>query len=246
MNDLHEHLRDYLRLRRALGYQLVFPGRVLPQFLTFLAEAGATSVSTEHALAWALLPSNVQRIHHAHRLSAVRGFASYLQTIDPLTQVPPRDVLPARQQRCVPYLWSPAEVSALLQAAHQLQPGRRAATCATVLGLLAVTGLRIGEALALTEADIDLDQGILTVVGGKSTRTRLIPLAPSTTAALQEYQDRRREWWPSSSSSSPSFFVTSTGTALTANVLRATFTQLTTDLGLRTATVKPRIHDLRH
>jgi integrase/recombinase XerD len=243
VSDLNQHLQDYLRLRRALGFKLAYPGQVLPQFLTYLAQAGATSVTTVHALAWARLPQDVQPIHYAHRLGAVRGFASYLQTIDPDTEVPPKDVFGARQQRPVPYLWEPTQVHALLKAAHLLQPSWRAATYETIYGLLAVTGLRIGEVLALTCGDVDLDAGILTVTGQKS-RPRLIPVTPSTVAALSAYRHQRRWWAPHPTCTA--FFLTATGTPVTPDPLRATFNQLTTTLGLRTDTVKPRIHDLRH
>jgi integrase len=243
VTDLNQHLGDYLRLRRALGFKLAYPGQVLPQFLTYLAQAGATSVSTAHALAWARLPQDVQPIHYAHRLGAVRGFAAYLQAIDPDTEVPPKDAFGARQQRPVPYLWEPAQVQSLLEAAHLLQPSWRAMTYETIYGLLAVTGLRIGEVLALNCDDVDLDAGVLTVAGQKS-RPRLIPVAPSTVAALSGYRHQRQQWAPHPSDAA--FFLTATGTTVTPGPLRATFNQLTAALGLRTDTVKPRIHDLRH
>jgi len=243
LSDLNRHLGDYLRLRRALGFKLAYPGQVLPQFLTYLAQAGATSVSTVHALAWARLPQDVQPIHHAHRLGAVRGFAAYLQSIDPDTEVPPKDAFGARQQRPVPYLWEPAQVQSLLEAAHLLQPSWRAKTYETIYGLLAVTGLRIGEVLALNRDDVDLDAGILTVTGQKS-RPRLIPVAPSTVAALSGYRQQRQQW--ATHPTTAAFFLTATGTAVTPGPLRTTFNQLTTALGLRTDTVQPRIHDLRH
>jgi len=243
VSDLNQHLQDYLRLRRGLGFKLAYPGQVLPQFLAYLAEAGATSVTTAHALAWARLPRDVQPIHYAHRLGAVRGFACYLQAIDPDTEVPPKDAFAARQQRPVPYLWEPAQVQALLEAARRLQPSWRATTYETIYGLLAVSGLRIGEVLALTCDDVDLETGILTVAGQKS-RPRLIPVAPSTVAALSAYRQQRRRWAPHPSDAA--FFLTTTGTPVVAGPLRTTFNQLTTALGLRTATVRPRIHDLRH
>jgi integrase/recombinase XerD len=243
VNDLNQHLQDYLRLRRALGFKLAYPGQVLPQFLTYLAQAGATSVSTAHALAWARLPQDVQPIHYAHRLGAVRGFAAYLQTIEPDTEVPPKDAFGARHQRPVPYLWEPAQVQSLLEAAHLLQPSWRAMTYETIYGLLAVTGLRIGEVLALNCDDVDLDAGILTVTGQKS-RPRLIPVAPSTIAALSGYRQQRQQW--ATHPSDAAFFLTATGTPVAAGPLRATFNQLTAALGLRTDTVRPRIHDLRH
>ena len=113
VNHLDRHLANYLRLRRALGFRLAFPGHVLPGLVAYLGAAGASTVTTEHAVAWARLPAGVQPIAWAHRLGAARGFARYLHTIDPATEVPPRDVFAARQQRPVPHIWSYAEVRAL-------------------------------------------------------------------------------------------------------------------------------------
>ena len=242
--DLGRHLADYLRLRRALGYQLEFPGAVLPQFVAYLAAAGASRVSTEHAVAWARLPVGVQPVHWAHRLGAARGFARYLQTIDPGTEVAPRDVFGARQQRPVPYMWSDTEVLALLDAAGGLRPPRRGLTYKTLFGLLAVSGLRIGEALALRVEEVDLPGGLITITMGKSGRSRLIPLHPSTVEALTVYAHARRQWRPRPSTAA--FFVSGVGTALAYSRVRATFVQLTTATGTRTAAARPRMHDLRH
>ncbi len=106
MTDLTAHLQDYLRLRRSLGFKLEDPGRVLPQFVVFLEAHGAETITTELAITWAQLPQEVQPRRWAHRLGAVRGFARYLQTIDPSTEIPPDDVFGARQQRPAPYLSS--------------------------------------------------------------------------------------------------------------------------------------------
>ena len=179
VNHLDRHLANYLRLRRALGFRLAFPGHVLPGLVAYLGAAGASTVTTEHAVAWARLPAGVQPIAWAHRLGAARGFARYLHTIDPATEVPPRDVFAAHQQRPVPHIWSYAEVRALLHAAGELHPSRRAATYTTLFGLLAVSGLRIGEAIALPINDVDLRDGVVTITHAKSGRSRLVPLHPS-------------------------------------------------------------------
>jgi integrase/recombinase XerD len=97
----------------------------------------------------------------------VRGFARYLSTIDPASEIPPEDLLPATLPRVAPYLYSPAEIQALMTAARALSPQLRAATIETVIGLLAVTGLRPGEALGLDRVDVELRDGLLHVRAAK-------------------------------------------------------------------------------
>ena len=244
MSDLLRHVDDYLRLRRALGFRLVFPGQVLPQFVTYLEAAGATTISVELAIAWAALPAGVQPISLAHRLGAVRGFARYLATIEPTTEVPPCGIWPSVARRPAPYLWSDAEVRALILAARGLQPPQQAVVHETLLGLLAVTGMRVGEALALTRPDVDLADGVITIREAKFGRVRLVPLHSSATNALRSYAARLEQLCPKPRSQM--FFISGAGTALTYRSVRATFVELTTALGLRTTSVRPRIHDLRH
>jgi integrase/recombinase XerD len=244
MTDLARHVEDYLRLRRALGFKLRFEGEVLPQLVAYLTDAGSCTVTAELAIAWAGLPQGCKPISLAHRLGAVRGFAKYLQAIDPATQVPPSGIWPTRSPRPAPYLWSPADIGRLLAAARQLQPPLRAATHETLLGLLAVSGMRVSEALGLGRDDVDLDDGVLLIRDAKFDRERLVPLHPSTTDKLRSYGDCRDRSVPAPASGA--FFVTATGAAMTYARVHHTFVDLTTDLGLRTTTVTPRIHDLRH
>lgn len=244
MNVLDAHLEEYLRARRAMGFKLVFHGQVLPQFLAYLHAAGAQTVTSGHAIAWARLPEGAKPIHWAHRLSAVRGFARYLKTIDPATEVPPRDVFGARYQRRAPHIWTPDQVRALLDAAHRLPCPYRAATYQTLFGLLAVTGLRISEALALSDHDTDLQAGVLTVRWAKNAASRIVPLHPSATDALRAYR-RTRSKRLARRGDGP-FFTNSTGTILTYGTVWYAFVKATTAAGLRTTTVHPTIHDLRH
>ncbi|MEA2589334.1 MAG: hypothetical protein QOH66_2261 [Actinomycetota bacterium] len=244
MSDLARHLEDYLRTRRALGFKLVFPGQVLPQFVAYLEAAGASTISTDLAIAWAGLPGGVQPISLAHRLGAVRGFTRYLATIDPTTEVPPCGIWPSTARRPTPYLWSAVEVRALLDAAHGLQPPLRAATHEALFGLLAASGMRVGEALGLGREDIELTGGVITIREGKFGRSRLVPLHPSTTNALQSYAARRDQLCPKPRPTT--FFVSSVGNKLAYSEVHKTFTELTTAIGLRTVTARPRIHDLRH
>jgi len=141
MTDLSAAVDSYLAMRRSLGFKLVDAGSLLPEFVGYLHHNGAEHVSTELAVAWATQPVNAGPIWWRQRLGIVRGFADYLRNIDPGTEVPPRDLLPARQQRVAPYLYSAADIAALMAAARSLNPPLRAATYETFIGLLSVTGL---------------------------------------------------------------------------------------------------------
>lgn len=244
MTDLTHHVQDYLRLRRALGFKLTFEGHALPQLVEYLNDAGASTVTAELAIAWAGLPKGTKPISLAHRLGAARGFAKYLRTIDPTTQVPPIGIWPTTSPRPAPYLWSAVDIVRLMEAARQLRTPLRAATHETLLGLLAVSGMRVGEAIGLGRDDVDLSNGVLSIREAKFDRERLVPLHPSTTDRLRCYAACRDRLTPTPRSSA--FFVSSAGTALTYSRVHHTFVELTTVLGLRTTSVRPRIHDLRH
>lgn len=242
MTDLAAHVQDYLRLRRSLGFKLESPGHFLAQFVAHLDSVGAETLTAELAISWARLPEGVQPVHWAHRLGAVRGFATYLKTIDPATEIPPHDVFGARQQRPVPYLWSDAEIERLMDAARQLRPAMWAATCETIFGLLAASGMRIGEAVGLQRSDVDLTAGVVTIRDGKFGRHRIVPLHETTTAALSSYAARRDQLSPGSRA----FFVASRAPTLGTGSVQAAFGRITRQVGLRTESVRPRIHDLRH
>lgn len=243
MSTLPDQLADYLRLRRALGFKLEEAGQVLPQFVAWLGTAGARTITVELAIAWARQPEGVQPVVWAHRLGAVRGFARYLHTIDPSTQIPPTGVFAARYQRPVPYVYSTAEVQALIRATRALRPPLRAATHEALFGLLACSGMRVGEAIGLTRSDVDLDEAVITIRQAKLDRARLIPLHPSTTDALRAYATGRDRWCPAPKADT--FFVSGAGTALTYSGVYKTFVQVSA-AGLRTDARRPRIHDLRH
>lgn len=245
MTALDEHVADYLALRRSLGFTLAYEGQVLPQFTAYLQAAGSSRVTTELAITWAQLPTGVQPITWTHRLGAVRGFARYLHAIDPATEIPPRGVFGGQGKRPTPYVYSDTDIERLLTAAGDLRPARRAATYRTLFGLLAVSGMRIREALNLRRTDLDLRAGVVTVIGGKSTATtRLLPLHPSTITALRVYLRQRDRSCPTATTDT--VFISTRGAALAYGPVHDTFHHLTTSIGLRTATVHPRIHDLRH
>lgn len=248
MPELTEHVADYLRLRRALGFKLTAEGRLLPQLVAYLTDNGASTITSDLVVCWAGLPQGSRPISLAHRLGAARGFAKYLQAIDPAAQVPPSRVWATHTPRPTPYLWSASDIGRLLDAAGGLSDPFRAATHQTLLGLLAVTGMRVGEALGLSRGDVDLAQGVLRIRQAKHHRQRLIPLHDSTTCRLRDYADRGDRPTPAVTSTTrqAAFFVGRTGAAVTYSNVWNTFTELTSTLGLRTTSVQPRIHDLRH
>lgn len=246
MSGLQPHVDDYLRLRRGLGFKLERHGRLLPQLVAYLESAGERTVKRELAIEWARLPASAHPSHWAARLSVARGFAAYLQTIDPATEVPPADVFAVRYQRPAPYLWSQQEICRLLQAARALRPPLKAASYEALFGLLAVSGMRVGEAVALQVGDVDLADGVITIreQTAKLERARLVPLHPTTVDALGAYARTREHLCPQPRSRA--FFLSTAGTALDRSAVSKTLRTITTALGLRTATIKPRAHDLRH
>jgi integrase/recombinase XerD len=246
MSDLRQRLDEYLAVRRSLGFRLDDVGRALGNFVGFADRSGAATVTTELAVTWATLPVNASPIWLAHRLSMVRGFARYLQTVDPATHVPPADLLPAGNYRPpTPYLYSDADITALMAAARTLTPPLRAATFETLIGLLAVTGLRIGEAMRLDRDDVDWTNGLLTVRDSKFGRSRQVLCHHSTIAALRTYTVRRDRLCPRPASAS--LFISTRGTRLIHHTVYPTFHRLVRQVGLGPAAARqPRVHDLRH
>jgi integrase/recombinase XerD len=245
MTDLRAAVSTYLALRRSLGYALTDAGRLLPDFVGYLEHRTAAHLTTELALAWATQPTNVQPTWWRQRLGAVRGFAEYPQNIDPDTEVPPRDLLPATYNRITPYLYSDADITGLMTAARSLAPPLRAATYETLIGLLSVSGLRIGEAIALNRDDVDDDALLLTVRHAKRGG-RQVPLDETTIQALREYAQLRDRHFPTPHSRS--FLVSIRGTRLCQGAVHDTFPSLLRRAGLsgRGQRCRPRIHDLRH
>jgi len=245
MTDLRAAVDAYLTLRRSLGYTLIDAGWLLPDFIDYLHRHSAEHVTTELALAWATLPVNTSPVWWRQRLSAVRGFTEYLRNIDPDTQVPPRDLLPAHQQRIAPYLYSDIDLEALMAAARSLNPPLRAATYEIFIGFLSVTGLRLGEALALDRDDLDSDRKLLRVRRAKRGG-RLVPVHETTIHSLHGYIRSVNQHFPRPVS--PSLFVSTRGTRLNRNSLHTTFPMLIDQAGLagRGQRPRPRIHDLRH
>jgi integrase len=246
MSPLATVLADYLTIRRRLGFKLGRHGQLLADFVSYLDEQGATTVTTELAMAWARRPAGANPSWWGARLSVVRVFARYLRTIDPATEVPPADTLPARSQRATPYLYSQSDVDALRTAAGRLTSEHRAVTFATLIGLLAVTGIRVGEAIRLDLDDIDWSEGSLTIRKSKFGKSREVVLHPTTVEALRVYAERRRQLRPRPRT--PSFFVSLTGNRLIYQNVHFTFHELVEQAGIgpRSPRCRPRPHDLRH
>jgi integrase len=246
MNAMRQAAENYLRLRRSMGFNLEKPGRLVLQFADHLDRLGTQQITIDSALAWARQPEQADPSWWAYRLSAVRGFAAYLQPRRPGIQVPPPSLLPLRTMRATPYLYSGEDIAALMHAARQLNTPLIASTYETLIGLLAVTGLRLGEALNLERADVDLTTEMLTVVKGKFGKSRQIPLHPSTAVRLGDHARRRDGFIPAPKAST--FLLSTAGTRLSDCRVESTFRTLVRAAGLkpRSARCRPRLHDLRH
>lgn len=151
MNALRKAIQDYLELRRSLGFKLELHQTMLHDFASFMEQEAAEYITTELALRWAQHPPDAQPAHWSRRLSMVRGFARHWSATDPRTEVPPQGLLPHRFRRPAPYIYTDVEIRRLVRAARQLPPtrGLRPYTYATLFGLLAVTGRRSSEIIAL-------------------------------------------------------------------------------------------------
>lgn len=243
--SLHQSVNEYLSLRHDLGFKLRNSGHLLPQFASYMDQAGAATVTIDLALAWARQLGRSEGWLRT-RLSTVRGFACYLNGIDPSHQLLPQTLLPGSHQRVAPYIYTETEVSRLMNAAGRLAPDLRAATYTTLIGLLGATGLRSGEAIGLDRGDIDWDEGVLTIERTKFNKSRELVLHPTTVAALRRYDDLRRTCWPRPQT--PAFFVSGWGNRLDRGTFNRTFRELVqrARLALEPGTRRPRPHDLRH
>lgn len=247
MTPLAQAVDDYVAMRRALGYQLTEHGRVLPQFARFLDQRSEPLITTALALEFAMLPAEASVVWWHQRLAIVHGFARYLQAFDTRHEVPPSDLLPAARRRARPYLFSETEIEAMLQAARLMRPPLRAASCEALIGLLAVSGMRVSEACGLDRAEVDLTERTLTVRHSKNGRSREIPLHPSTVAALERYARTRDELCPNPTDPA-AFFLTGGGGRPIRQTVGHWFDRLRDATGLDQETLgrRARLHDVRH
>jgi len=240
-------VEDYLAFRRQLGFTLRSAGEELRLFAGYADRSGHRGPLTlALAIQWAKLPTSAKPAYWAWRLHAVRMFARHRALDDPRTEVPSPGVLGPMFRRGQPYIYSPEEISALLRAARRLRRRMRPHTCEALFGLLASTGLRVGEALGLMRPHVDLGTGVLRIVKSKASQCRLVPLHPSTTQALRRYAMVRDRVHPTPTSDA--FFLTDRGTALSYPRVTRTFRTLRHQLGWRAPPggTAPRVHDMRH
>lgn len=251
MSGLRDQLRDYLSLRRALGFRLIEAEVYLKDFCAFMETRGDIVVTAALALEWSMAPAHIRPTSWAARLTTVRQFARYLKGFEPQTEVAGTRLLPFRPRRCKPYIYSQREIRQLMAAA-KVMPSRqtlRPWTVRTLIGLLAVTGMRLGEALVLTREDVDLKAGVLTIRGSKFLKSRLVPLHPSTSRALADYAQRRdaclRERW---GVRDPNFLLTGRGREFNVSQVHKAFYAISRTVGLRGPGINrgPRLHDMRH
>ncbi|CAN5376769.1 hypothetical protein BH23ACT6_BH23ACT6_28230 [soil metagenome] len=201
MSRLRTAAEDYLAMRRTLGFKLVSQGRLLMEFIDYCDQHQLAHVRTDAAIDWATNPrkGGHDGVYHARRLMVVRIFARHLAAIDPATEIPPPDVLAYHYRRATPHVFTTDEIHALIIAAHGLQPAMRAATWRTLLGLLAVTGMRISEACNLNVDDIDENSGVVRIINSSSCSS---PSSPAGCCAAASSPPARTSS-PRSCASSP-------------------------------------------
>jgi integrase/recombinase XerD len=242
MTALRPLLAEYLETRRALGLKTERTTWLLSSFVSFVEAHRGARITTEHALAWATQPAGAHPGWWAQKLSTVRVFARHVHLIDPRHEIPSVDLLPARIPRSTPVLYSPEEIRQLLQATRSMPSPFRGVTHETLFGLLAATGMRVGEAIRLDSRDVDWGQQLLVIRESKFRHSREVVLHATVVRARRRYaSERGRVHAPPRS---PSFFVSLTGTRLIYTNVHHTFAALRRRAGITRA--RARIHDLRH
>jgi len=251
MTTLSRRLADYLAVRRSLGFDLAFQERVLKVFTAFADRERADHVTVDLFLRWKAAYGHANNNTWSCRLGMVRAFASWLKGYDERTEVPPPGLIPAKWQRPRPYIYSDKEVAAIVSRAGKLRSryDLKGWTCSTLFGLIAVTGLRINEALRLDDDDVDLHAGVVTVKRGKNGKARFVPIAPSTVERLTAYRAERMRLLGTTTGA---FFSNDDGRRMSEWSARYNFAAVSRDMGLRQRQRfckhgrGPRIHDLRH
>lgn len=246
MVSLEKSLTEYLKLQRTLGFKLKDADRFLRSFISFLKDNRSSIITTKLAFQWATQPANAQSMYHASRLCMVRHFAQYRITQDPRTQIPPAELLPFRYNRKTPYIYTDKEIKRLLKSTKYLRSETpfKARTYSTLFGLVAVTGMRISEALNLNSNDVDLSDNIITVRESKFGKSRLVPIHQTTQRVLKRYSNLRDKIYPKSWS----FFVSENNTPLNYQAVRRAFIKLSRKVGSRGKCGQrdPHLHDVRH
>jgi integrase/recombinase XerD len=246
MSALSDAAADYLRLRNRLGHDLAEYHRLLPLFVAYLDDIEAPTVTIASALAWAYGPDvDPMTSMAARRMTIARGFARHMAGTDPRTQIPPAGLIAFPKRWHPPFIFEPDDIDALVTAAQGLRWPLPAATHATLIGLLAVTGLRVGEAIRLDRADIDWQDATLLIRESKFGKSRLVPVLPSTLTALDHYRRIREQKCPRPNT--PAFFVSIRGARMVYQCVHDVFRNLCGNTGTGAQAARPpRIHDLRH
>lgn len=247
MSTLAIHAEEYLRLRRALGHDLADAARLLPRFVAYLDESGAQTITVDLALAW-VQRRDADPVSSVwfRRMAVARGFARHMSGIDAATQIPPVGLVTFQRRWRPPFIYSEQDIEAVIAAVPRLtRTPLRHATLQALIGMLAATGMRVGEAIRLQRCDVDLTDAVLTVRASKFNKSRELPLHPTTVEALAAFADIRDRNVPRPDS--PTFFVTRVGTAMIGSDFGTTFRRLLTATGVGAeSSVRPRVHDLRH
>lgn len=243
---LRQRAEEYVAMRRALGFKLDNFARLLVDYISYLEDEDVPTVTVDSVLTWAALPLHASPAYVYMRFGVARAFAAHLHTLDPEAEIPPAGLVVRHCRRAAPYLYSEDDIALLLETARTITSPFRAATYQTLIGLLAVTGMRIGEAIALDRADLNTNRQVLTVVNSKFTKSREVPLHPTSVDALKVYLQRIDR--PRAAVSAPGLFVSMKGTRLRRNIVDVTFAGLArrAGLGARSENCRPRVHDLRH
>jgi integrase/recombinase XerD len=244
---LQDRVDDYLGLRRALGYQLHAHTAVLADYAAFAATHGLVSVTPQSTAAWVAATPALSGTVITRRVAMLRGFADYLRAFDPAAQGPPAGMFGLPAQRRTPHIYTSTQIDALLEATATIGSPLWAAGARTLIGLLAATGLRPGEAWRLDDTDLDPAAGLLLIRCSKWGRTRQIPLHPSTVTALGDYQARRDLLRPAGLDC-PALILDPTGQRLHTTGPSTTFRRLLAQTGINAPAGQrpPRMHDLRH
>ena len=250
MTSLSARLSEYLDHRRRFGADMTSVGLILKPFAAFADSEGAERVTTELFLRWKGTFGSAGPNTWAIRLGVVRSFATWLQGIDGRHEIPPKGLVRKCRTRPRPWICSEAETGRIVAAAAALpsRSGLRGATCSTLFGLIAATGLRIGEALGLDDRDVDAEDATLFVRRGKNGRSRVIPVTQCVVAKLQACQDFRSR--VVAHAGSGALFQAESGRRTSANFAQWNFAKVGQAVGLRQPSPGkgrgPRIHDLRH
>lgn len=248
MTSLRKAAREYLTMRRSLGFKMRFMDSFLDKFVSFVKQQGSSYITTEIALRWAMRNESTQAGTSAKRLEKVRRFAQYRACTDIRTEIPTRGLIPHPSHRKKPYIYNNGEIKRLIAAAKTLPStvGLLPYTYSTLLGLFAVTGLRRCEAIGLNREDVDLKHGVLTIRGTKYGKSRLVPIHKSTQRALGKYTRRRN--LIHFQAKEPSFFLSDFGKRLAVRTVNKFFSDISHEIGLRAPSGQhaPRLHDLRH